>query len=90
MSPTGVFAEEQKSETKKRSERAKPNTARLYIHAARSVAPRRLKLEHLGESSTAVLCLAGPAARWHAPPHPVSLDQKSTFEVSICCGVTED
>ena len=90
MSPTGVFAEEQKSETKKRSERAKPNVARLYIHAARSVAPRRLKLEYLGESSTAAPCLAGPATRWHAPPHPVSLDENLTFAVPICYSVTEN
>ena len=35
-------------------------------------------------------CLAGPATRWHAPPYPVSLDEKSTFAVPICCSVTEN
>ena len=90
MPPTGVFDGEQKPEAKKRCERAKPNTARLYIHAARPVAPRRPKLEYCVLSATAVPCLAGPATRWHAPPHPVSLDEKSTFEVPICCSITED
>ena len=90
MLATGVFVGEQKSEAEKRCERAKPNAARLSIRAARSVAPRCLNLEYLGETSTAVPCLAGPATRWYAPPHPVSLDEKSTFEVPICCSITED
>ena len=84
MLATGVFVGEQKSEAEKRCERAKPNAARLLIHAAQSVAPRHLNLEHLAQSSTADPCFEPSATRWHLPPPPVSLVEKSTFEVPVC------
>ena len=64
---------------KKQSERAKPNAAKLYIHAARSVASRRVEVEHQRESRATAPCLALSAARWHSPPHHKISDENSKF-----------